>query len=123
MGNVLSLFPSQTTILQVITTWTAKCSVVNLLPSQTTISATGHNNMEKCSALNPRGMVQRTKKLKTHQLRTQSLKVLPLMSGVGQHIAMHASPTAADFFLELIFTLPVHSPAFFPQTSPEFFLY
>ena len=30
--------------------------------------------------------------------------VLPLKPGQGQNIAMHASPTARDFFLELIFT-------------------
>ena len=30
--------------------------------------------------------------------------VLPLKSGVGQNIAMHASPTARNFFLTLIST-------------------
>ena len=41
----------------------------------------------------------RTQKLKSHLLRTQSLKVLPLKSGVGEYIAMHATLTARNFFL------------------------
>ena len=41
----------------------------------------------------------RTKKLKSHLVRTQSLKVLPLKPGVGQYIAIHATLTARDFFL------------------------
>ena len=40
-----------------------------------------------------------TRKLKSHLLRTQSLKILPLKPGVGQYIAIHATPTARDFFL------------------------
>ena len=57
-----------------------------------------------------RGGELRTKKLKSQLMRTQSLKVLPLKPGVGQYIA------------KLIFTLPVHSPAFFSKTSPKVFL-
>ena len=38
-------------------------------------------------------------KLKSHLMRTQSLKVLPLQAGVGQYVAMHATLTARDFFL------------------------
>ena len=60
--------------------------------------------------------------IKAPLLRTQSLEVLPLKAGVRQHTAMHASPIARDFLLELISTLPVHSPAFFSKTFPEFFL-
>ena len=41
----------------------------------------------------------RTQKLKSHLMRTQSSKVLPLKPGVGQCIAMHATRTARDFFL------------------------
>ena len=41
----------------------------------------------------------RTQKLKSHLLRTQSLKVLPLKPGVYQYIAIHATLTARDFFL------------------------
>ena len=40
----------------------------------------------------------RTQKLKSHLLRTQNLKVLPLKPGVGQYIAIHATLTARDFF-------------------------
>ena len=38
-------------------------------------------------------------KLKSHLLRTQSLKVLPLKTGVGQYVAMHATLTVRDSFL------------------------
>ena len=41
----------------------------------------------------------RTQKLKSHLMRTQSFKVLPLKPGIGQYIAMHAMLTARDFFL------------------------
>ena len=42
------------------------------------------------------------------------------MSGVGQNIAMHSSPTAMDFFLDLMSTVSVHSPSiFFTKISPE----
>ena len=37
-------------------------------------------------------------KLKSHLMRTQSLKVLPLKSGVGQYIAKRDMLTARDFF-------------------------
>ena len=45
----------------------------------------------------------RTKKLKSHLLRTQSLKVLPLKPGIGQYIAIHATLTARDFFLAIFY--------------------
>ena len=61
----------------------------------------------------------RTQKLKSHLVRTQSLNVLPLKPGVGQYVAIDATLTARNFFL--ISTLPFHSSAFFPQTSPDFF--
>ena len=64
--------------------------------------------------------VLRAQKLKTHLLRTQSPKVLPLKLGAGQNIALYASPTARDFFLESIYTLLVHSLAFFPEPLPSF---
>ena len=47
----------------------------------------------------PRSGELRTHKLKSHLMRTQSLKVVPLKPGVGQYIAMHATLTARDFFL------------------------
>ena len=60
----------------------------------------------------------RTQKLKSHLLRTQILKVLPLNPGVGQY--SHATLTARVFFLAQSTHL-VHSPAF-SKTSPNFFL-
>ena len=70
----------------------------------------------------PRGGELRTQKLKSHLVRTQSLNVLALKSGVGQHIARHATLTARNFFLAyfLLLTLPVHSPAFFQNLSRFF---
>ena len=41
----------------------------------------------------------RTQKLKSHLVRTQSLNVLPLKSGVGQYIAIHETLIARNFFL------------------------
>ena len=41
--------------------------------------------------------------------------ILPLKPGVGQNIAIHASPTARNIFLVQISTFPVHSPSFFPN--------
>ena len=42
----------------------------------------------------------RIQKLRTRLLRTQNSKVSPFKPGVGQNIALHASPTTRDFFLE-----------------------
>ena len=47
----------------------------------------------------PRSGELRTQKLKSHLLRTQSLKVLPLKPEVGQYIVIHATLTAKDFFV------------------------
>ena len=44
-------------------------------------------------------------------------KGFPLKPGVYQNIVIQATPAARDFFLELIFTLAVHSPAFFQNLS------
>ena len=52
-----------------------------------------------CFLFAPRSGELRTQKLKSHLMRTQSLKLLPLKPGVGQYIAMHATLTARDFFL------------------------
>ena len=45
---------------------------------------------------------------------------MPLKSGVGHNIATYASPTARDFFLELISTFLVHSSA---SPRPKVFFY
>ena len=47
----------------------------------------------------PRSGRLRTQKLRSHMLRIQSSKVLPLKPGVGQYITLHATVTARDFFL------------------------
>ena len=41
---------------------------------------------------------------KSDLVRTQSLNVHPLKPGVGQHIAIHATLTARDFFLAYFYT-------------------
>ena len=69
-----------------------------------------------------RSGVLRTQKLKTHLLRTHSSKFIPLKPGLGQIIAIHASPTANDLSPELISTFLVHSLSFYPKFSPKFFL-
>ena len=43
-------------------------------------------------------------RLKSHLTRTQSLKDLPEKPRVGQHIAMHATLTARNFFLANFYT-------------------
>ena len=46
----------------------------------------------------------RTQKLKSHLVRTQSLNVLPLKPEVGQYIAIRATLTARDFFLDYFYS-------------------
>ena len=65
----------------------------------------------------PCSWIVSVQKLKTHLWRTQSSKLLLLEPWGGQNMAMHATSAARDFFLKLIATLTVHSPAFF---SPSF---
>ena len=48
-----------------------------------------------------RGGVLRMQNFMTHLLRIQNSEVLPLKPGVRPTIAMHASPTARDMFLQL----------------------
>ena len=58
--------------------------------------------------------------LKSHLVKTQSLNVLPLKSGVGQYTALHASLTAKDSVLAYFYP----SGSFiciFSKTSPDFF--
>ena len=70
----------------------------------------------------PRSGELRTKKLKSHLMKTQSLKVLPLKAGVGQYLAMHATLTARDFFLANFYPSGPFT-SIFSKTSPKFFLY
>ena len=61
-----------------------------------------------------RGGELRTHKLKSHLMRTQSLNVLPLVSGVGQYTL-----TARDFFLAYFYPSGPFI-CIFPKTSPDF---
>ena len=56
--------------------------------------------------------------IKSHMLRTKSLKVLPLKPEVGQYIAMHATLTARDFFLAYFYPSGPFS-CIFSKTSPK----
>ena len=59
--------------------------------------------------------------IKSHLLRTQSLKVLSLKPGVGQYIAKHATLTARDVFLANFYPSGPFT-SIFSKTSAEFFL-
>ena len=69
----------------------------------------------------PRSGELRTQKLKSHLVRTQSLNVLPLKPGVSQYIAIHATPTARDFFLAYFYTSGPFT-CIFSKPSPNFSL-
>ena len=69
----------------------------------------------------PRSGELRTRKFKSHLMRTQSLQVLPLKPGLGQYNAMHATLTARDFFLAN-FYLSGPFTCVFSSTSSKFFL-
>ena len=58
-------------------------------------------------------------KLKSHLLRTQSLNILHLKPGVGQHLAVHATLTARDFFLAYFYPSSPFT-CIFSKTSPDF---
>ena len=59
-------------------------------------------------------------KLKSHLMRTQSLKVLPLKPGIGQYIATHATLTARDFFLDDFYPSSPFTRIFFQNLSQVF---
>ena len=69
----------------------------------------------------PRSGELRMQKLKSHLVRAQSLNVLPLKSGVGQYIAIHATLTARNFFLAYFYPSGPFT-CIFSKTSPNFFL-
>ena len=69
----------------------------------------------------PRSGELRTQKLKSHLVRTQSLNVLPFKPGAGQYIAIHATPTAREFFLAYFYPSNPFT-GIFSKTSPNFFL-
>ena len=57
--------------------------------------------------------------IKSHLLRIQSLKVLPLKPGVGQYIAIDATLAVRDFFLAYFYPSGPF-PCIFSKTSPDF---
>ena len=61
----------------------------------------------------------RTQKLKSHLVRTQSLNVLPLMPGVGQYAAIHATLITRDFFLAYFYPSGPFT-CIFSKTSLDF---
>ena len=72
--------------------------------------------------LSPGSGELRVQKLKSHLMRTQSLKVVPLKPGVGQCIAMLATLTAKNFFIANFYPSGPFTCIFSPKTSPKFFL-
>ena len=62
----------------------------------------------------------RTQKLKSHLLRTQSLKVLALKPGVRQYIAIYATLTARNFFLANFYPSDPFTFIFFQNLSRAF---
>ena len=75
----------------------------------------------RCPSVTHRNGVLRTHKFKTHLLRNQSSKVLPFKSGAGPYIAMHAMPTARDFFLANFYPSGLFACIFFPESLPSVF--
>ena len=67
----------------------------------------------------PRSGELRTQKLKSHLVRTQSSHGLPLKPGVGQYIAIHATPTARDFILAYFYPSSPFN-CIFPKPLPSF---
>ena len=62
----------------------------------------------------------RMQKLQSYPVRTQSLNGLPLRPGVGQHIAIHATFTARNFFLTYFYPAGPFA-CVFSRASPDFF--
>ena len=62
----------------------------------------------------------RTQKLKSHLVKTQNLNVLPFKPGAGQYIAIHAMPTAKDFFLASFYPFGPFTCIFFQNLSRVF---
>ena len=72
------------------------------------------------SLSSPCSGVLRTQKLKTHLVRSQSSKALHFKPGAGLCIAMHATPTAREFFLANFYPSGPFT-WICSKTSPEFF--
>ena len=69
----------------------------------------------------PRSGELRMQKLKSHLLRTQSLKVLRLKSEIGQYTDIRARLTDRDFFIANFYPSGPFT-CIFSKPSPEFFL-
>ena len=77
--------------------------------------------VQKISSGQPHSGELWTQKLKSHLVRTQSLKVLPLKPGVGQYIAINATRfTARDFFLANFYPSGPFTCIFFQNLSQVF---
>ena len=79
---------------------------------------TSNHHINELLSRKSRNVELRTQKLKSHLLRTQSIKVLPRVS---QYIAIHATLTAGDFFLAYFYPSDPFT-RIFSKTSPNFFL-
>ena len=68
----------------------------------------------------PRSEELQMQKLKSHQVRTQSLNVLLLKPGVGQYMAVHAMLPARDLFLTYFYPYGPFTCIFFQNLSQFF---
>ena len=111
--------------------WPARYSLCELLPPASqhgnniimhlSIASTSNSRLFFLRFV-PRSGELRTQKLKSHLVRTLSLNVLPLKSGVGQYIAMHATLAAGNVFLAYFYPSGPFTCIFFPENSPDFFM-
>ena len=92
-------------------------SVIHGTP--TSISSSRNIILLSLLCICPRSGELRTQNLKSHLVRTQSLNVLPLKPGVGQHIAIHATLTARNFFLAYVYPSSPFT-CIFPKPLPIF---
>ena len=67
----------------------------------------------------PRSGELQTQKLKSHLVRTKSLKILPLKPGVSQDIAIHDTLAARDFLLAYFYHSGLYT-CIFSKTSLNF---
>ena len=85
-----------------------------------TVMCTRHRVRRRHDSLRPRSGELRTQKLKSHLVRTLSLNVLPFKPGVGQYIAIHATLTAREFFLDYFYPSSPFTCIFFQNLSQFF---
>ena len=90
------------------------CAELSELPPTVTVPQT----VDLITTWYPHSGEQRTQKLKSKLVRTLSLNVLPLKPGVGQYTAIHATPTARDFFRANFYSSGPFT-RMFSKTSPD----